>query len=83
LKDSFRAKEGSFVVEGPTRCLKENGIEPPKVDENKHGWRGSFRMCAGLMLRRRATKRGFAVIGGKKIAAPGAIILGRKAKTAD
>jgi hypothetical protein len=39
-------------------------------------------MCAGLMLRRHATKLGFVVIGGKKIAAPGAKKRGRKAKTA-
>jgi hypothetical protein len=35
-------------------CLKENDIEPPKVDIERHGAGGRFRMCAGLMVRRRA-----------------------------
>ena len=38
----------------------------------RHGAVGRFRLCAGLMLRRCARKRGFVVIGGKKITAPGA-----------
>ena len=52
--------------------MRENEIEAPKVNENKHGWRGRFRMCAGLMLRREAKKKGYVVIDGKKITAPGA-----------
>jgi hypothetical protein len=64
-------------------CLKKNDIEPPKVDMARHGAIGRFRMCAGLMLRRQASKRGFVVIGGKKIAAPGAKNRGRKAKRAE
>jgi hypothetical protein len=51
-------------------CLKENDIEPPHVDMERHGAIGRFRMCAGLMLRRRAAKVGFVMIGGKKIQAP-------------
>jgi hypothetical protein len=53
-------------------CLKESGIEAPKVDMNWHGAIGRLRMSAGLMLRRHALKVGHVVIGGKKIAAPGA-----------
>jgi len=53
-------------------CSKGNNIEPPKVDMERHGAVGRFRLCAGLMLRRCARKRGFVVIGGKKITARGA-----------
>lgn len=42
-----------------------------------------FRMCTGLMLHRHASKRGFVVIGGKKIEAPGAKKHGRMAKAAE
>jgi hypothetical protein len=52
--------------------LKENDIEPPKVDMERHGAIDRFRMCAGLVLRRRARKAGSVVIEGKKIAATGA-----------
>jgi len=64
-------------------CLKENDIEAPKVDMERHGAVGRFCMCAGLMLRRHALNVGHVVIGGKKIAAPGAKKRGRKAKSAD
>ncbi len=64
-------------------CLKENDIEPPTVDMERHGAVGGFRMCAGLMLRRHALKVGHVVIGGKKNAAPGAKKHGRKAKSAE
>ena len=47
----FRTDDGSFDLMAFKACLKENAIEAPKVDQNKHGWRGRFRMCAGLMLR--------------------------------
>ena len=64
-------------------CLKKNGMTPPNVDMNRHGAIGRFRMCAGLMLWRHALKVGHVVIGGKKIAAPGAKKRGHKAKTAE
>jgi hypothetical protein len=63
--------------------LKQNDIEPPKVDMERHGAIDRFRMCAGLMLRRHAAKRGFGVIGGKKIAVPCAKKRGRKGKAAE
>lgn len=72
LKDAFRTEDGSFDLTAFKACLKENDIEPPKVDMERHGTIGRFRMCAGLMLRRHAAKLGFVVIDGKKIAAPGA-----------
>jgi hypothetical protein len=71
LKDAFRTENG-FDLTAFKACLNENKIESPKVDMDRHGAIGRFRMCAGLMLTRHAAKRGFVVIGGKKIAAPGA-----------
>jgi hypothetical protein len=82
LKDAFQTEGGSFDFMAFKACLKQNGIEAPKVDMERHGAIGCFRMCAGLMLRRQARKVGFVVVGGKKIAAPGAKKRGRKAKTA-
>lgn len=79
-KDAFRTEDGDFDLTAFKACLKENDIEPPKVDEDKHGWRGRFRMCAGLMLRSRARKAGFVVINGKKIAAHGVKKRGRNRK---
>jgi hypothetical protein len=76
----FRTEAGSFDLTAFKACLKENEIEAPKVDENKHGWRGRFRMCAGLMLRRHAAKLGFVVIGDKKITSPGVKKRGRKTR---
>jgi hypothetical protein len=67
----FRTENGDFDLKGFGHCLKENGIEAPKVDMDRHGAIGRFRMCAGLMLRRYASKQGFIMISGKKIAAPG------------
>jgi hypothetical protein len=64
-------------------CLKENDIEPPKVDMEHHTAIGRFRMCAALMLRCHAAKRGFVMIGGKKIMAPGAKKRGPKAKAGE
>jgi len=75
LKDAFRT-DGGFDLTAFKTCLKENGVELPKVDMERHGAR--FRLCAGLMLRRHALKVGHVVIGGKKIAAPGAKNSGRK-----
>jgi hypothetical protein len=79
LKDAFRTEDGSFDLTAFKACLKQNEIEAPKVDMERYGAIGRFRMCAGLMLRRQARKVGFVVIGGKKITAPGAKKRGRKA----
>ncbi|MGE5816393.1 MAG: hypothetical protein ACM37Z_00055, partial [Deltaproteobacteria bacterium] len=82
MKDAFRTEDGSFDLTAFKSCLKENDIEPPKVDMERHGAIGRFRMCAGLMLRRHASNRGFVVIGGNKIAAPGGKKRGSKTTTA-
>jgi len=79
LKDAFRTKDGEFDLTAFKAWLKDNGIEAPKVDMERHGAIGRFRMCAGLMLRRYASKVGYVVIGGKKIATPGAKKRGTKA----
>jgi len=52
LKDDSRTADGSFDLTAFKGCLKENEIEAPKVDMERHGAIGRFRMCAGLMLRR-------------------------------
>jgi hypothetical protein len=78
LKEAFRTDDGSFDLTAFKACLKDNGVELPKVDMDRHGAIGRFRMCAGLMLRRHASKRGFVVIDGKKIAPPGAKKRGAK-----
>jgi len=83
LKDSFRTEDGSLDLTAFKACLKDNDIEAPKVDMERHGAIGRFRMCAGLMLRRHALKVGHVVIGGKKLAAPGAKKRGGKAKAAE
>ena len=83
LKEAFRTDDGSFDLTAFKACLKDNGIELPKVDMDRHGAIGRFRMCAGLTLRRHALKVGHVVIDGKKIGAPGAKKRGRKAKTAE
>ena len=70
MKGVFRTEDGSFDLTAFKACLKDNGIEAPKVDMERHGAIGRFRMCAGLMLRRHAAKRGFVVISGKKIVVP-------------
>ena len=82
LKEAFRTKDGNLDLEAFKTCLKDNGIEAPKVNMERYGAIGRFRMCAGLMLRRHAKKVGFVIIGGKEIAVPGAKKRGRKAKTA-
>lgn len=81
-KEAFRTEDGSFDLTAFKACLKDNDIEPPKVDMERHGAIGRFRMCAGLMLRRRAAKAGHVIIDCKKIAAPGTKKRGRKAKAA-
>jgi hypothetical protein len=68
----FRIEDGSFNLIAFKACLRENKIEAPKVNMDRHGAIGRFRMCAGLMLRRRALKAGHFVVDGKKIMAPGA-----------
>jgi len=80
LKDAFRTDDGGFDLPAFKACLRENDLEAPKVDMERHGAIGRFRMCAGLMLRRHAAKVGFVVIGGKKIQAPGSKKRGRKPK---
>ena len=80
LKDAFRSEDGGFDLTAFKACLKENDLEAPKVDMERHGAIGRFRMCAGLMLRRQAAKRGFVMIGGKNITAPGAKKRGRTTK---
>jgi hypothetical protein len=80
LKEAFRTDDGSFGLTAFKACLKDNGLTPPNVDMERHGAIGRFRMCAGLMLRRQASKVGQVVIAGKKISAPGAKKRGRKAK---
>jgi len=80
LKQAFRTDDGNFDLTAFKACLKENDIEPPKVDMERYGAIGRFRMCAGLTLRRHALKVGHLIIGGKKITAPGAKKRGRKAK---
>ena len=83
LKDAFRTEDGGLDLTEFKTCLKENGIEGPKVDMVRHCAIGWFRMCAGLMLRRHALKAGHVVIGNKKIAAPGAKKRGCKTKTVE
>ena len=78
----FRTEDESFDFTAFKACLKENAIEAPKVDMDRHGAIGRFRMCAGLMLRRHASKQGFIIISGKKIAAPGTKKRRRKLKLA-
>ena len=62
----FKTKDG-LDIDGLTGCLEENELQAPKVDLQRHGATGRFRMCAGLMLRRRGRQVGFVVIGGKRI----------------
>jgi hypothetical protein len=82
LKEAFRTEDGGLDLAAFNACLKENGVTPPNVDMERHGVIGRFRMCSGLMLRRRALKVGHVVIGGKKVAAPGAKKRVRKSKAA-
>jgi hypothetical protein len=82
LKDASRTEDGRFELTAFKAYLKENNIEPPKVDMERHGAIGRFRMCAGLMLRLQARKVGFVVISGEKIRAR-TVKRGRKAKSAE
>ncbi len=82
LKDAFRTDDGSFDLAAFKSSLKDRGLTSPNVDIDRHGAIGRFRMCAGLMLRRHASKVGHVVIGGKKIPAPDAKKRGRGAKPA-
>ena len=83
LREAFRTEDGSFELTAFKTCLKENNIEPPKVDMERHGAIGRFRMCAGLMLRRQVRKVDFVAIDGKKIAAPCGKKRGRNVKSAE
>jgi len=67
LKDSFTTDDGDFDLEAFKRCLKDNGVQAPKVDESKPGWRGRFRMCAGISLRAALRKNGKIVIGDRTL----------------
>ena len=84
VKGTARTEDGGFDLTAFRACLKENDIELPKVDMDRPGAIGRFRMCAGLMLRRGAAKQGSIVIVGKKLLAvdSGAKRRGRKAKQA-
>jgi hypothetical protein len=55
-QDAFRTEDGNFDLTPFKACLKENDVEPPKVDMEGHGAIGRFQMCAGLLLRREATR---------------------------
>jgi len=48
LKEAFRTQDGSFDLTAFKAFLKENDIEPPKVDMERHGAIGCFWMCAWL-----------------------------------
>jgi hypothetical protein len=61
LKDVFSTEDGGFRLGGINECLKENSIEPPQVDMQKHGAVGRFRMVAGIKLRGAAKKNGFVI----------------------
>lgn len=76
----FRTKDDVLDLEAVRSCLKENDIEAPKVDMDRHGAIDRFQMWAGLMLRKVAKKNGFVVIDGKNIAALAAKKRKRKAK---
>jgi hypothetical protein len=67
LKQAFTTDDGDFDLKAFKRCLKDNGIQAPKVDESKPGWRGRFRMCAGISLRATLRKKGRIVIGDKTL----------------
>ena len=45
LKDSFRTEDGSFDLTALKACLKANRIQEPKVDMDRHGAMGRFRIC--------------------------------------
>jgi hypothetical protein len=74
-----KGHSGNHLIWAFKPCLKKNGMPPHNVDMDGHGAIGRFRMCACLMLWRHALKVGHVVIGGKKIAAPGAKKRGAKA----
>lgn len=68
----FHRRPQEFTSPCSGACLKENSVTPPNVDMDRHRANGRFRMCANLMLRRRALKVGYVVISAKKVTAPGA-----------
>jgi hypothetical protein len=67
LKQAFTTEDGDFDLDAFKRCLKDNDVQAPKVDESKPGWRGRFRMCAGISLRAALRKTGKIMIDGKAI----------------
>ena len=83
----IKTKEGRDI-DGLTAYLKDNGCAVPKVDMNRHGATGCFRMVAGLMLRAAARKRPIK-IGGQTLGADKTVAKrvkakrGRKAKSAE
>ena len=85
LKEAFTTDDGDFDLDAFKRCLKDNDVQAPKIDESKPGWRGRFRMCAGISLRAALRKNGSIVIAGKKLLAMDgdAKRRGRKAKQAE
>jgi hypothetical protein len=44
LKEAFRTEDGSVDLTAFKACLNENDIEAPKVDMERHGAIGRFRM---------------------------------------
>lgn len=56
LKDEFCTDDGSFDLAAFKAFLKENGVTAPTLDMERHGAIRRFRMCAGLMLRRRGVE---------------------------
>ena len=85
LRQAFTTEDGDFDLEAFKRCLKDNDVEAPKIDESKPGWRSRFRMCAGISLRAVLQKNGSIVIASKKLLAVvnSAKRCGRKAKRAE
>jgi hypothetical protein len=47
----FWTENGEFDLEGFAHCLKENGIEAPKVNSDKHGWRRWLFLLAEYLSR--------------------------------
>jgi hypothetical protein len=69
LKDAFTTDDGDFDLEAFKRCLKDNDVQAPKVDESKPGWPGRFRMCTGISLRAALRKNGKIVVGERTLKA--------------
>ena len=74
----FRTENG-LDINGLTACLKDNDCAVPKVDMERHGAIGRFRMCAGLMLRA-AAKKSSVKISGQTFGEDKPVAKGAKAK---